>query len=149
MANTKTNVIDGSDAVIGRLGAQVAKSLLAGEKVAIVNAEKMVISGNPVAIVEKYYRRRLQKEKANPEHSPHWPRRPDLMAKRILRGMLPHKTPRGRAAIKNLMVYIGVPADLSANVQQPDVKRKAELNSRSITIAQLCTSLGYNRASHV
>jgi len=143
MENVK--VIDGTDAVIGRLGAQVAKALLAGEKIAVVNAEKMVISGDPVVTTEKYYRRRLQKEKANPEHSPHWPRRPDLMAKRILRGMLPYKMPRGRRAFGNLKVYIGVPPELSANVQKPGSKTRDELHSRFITIAELCGRLGYNR----
>lgn len=147
MANANAKVIDGADAVIGRLGTQVAKALLSGEKVAVVNAEKMVISGNPVVTLEKYYRRRLQKEKANPEHSAHWPRRPDLMAKRILRGMLPYKTPRGRLAFKNLKVYTGVPAGLSTGVQKPEVKTRDALDSRSITIAELCARLGYNRAS--
>ena len=39
-------VFDGKDKVLGRLASAVAKELLNGKKVAIVNAEQSIISGN-------------------------------------------------------------------------------------------------------
>ena len=80
-------VIDAENLVLGRMGTSVAKMLMQGRKVAIVNAEKAIITGNRSVIVARYNTRRNLQEKENPEHSPHWPRRPDLLVKRIIRGL--------------------------------------------------------------
>ena len=69
-------VIDAKGAVVGRLGARVAKLLLAHQPVEIVNADKAVMLGTLVAAKEKYTSRRSQKNKRNPDESPHWPRSP-------------------------------------------------------------------------
>jgi large subunit ribosomal protein L13 len=140
------NIIDAENAVLGRLSTKIAKMLLAGMDVSVVNAEKAVISGEPSATAEKYKRRRLQKDKANPQHSPSWPRRPDMLVKRIIRGMLPYKYPRGRAAFKRLRVYQGVPPELSlSKALKLESKPKDELHTRSVTIENLCRLLGYDK----
>jgi len=139
-------IVDAENAVLGRLSSAVAKMLLKGEQVSVVNADKAVISGEPSVTVGKYERRRLQKDKANPEHSAHWPRRPDLLVKRIIRGMIPFKTPRGKFAFKKLRVYMGVPPGLSLSKKlKLQVKGKEALRSRSISISELCRRLGYDR----
>jgi len=137
-------IIDAENSVLGRLSSLVAKKLLNGEKISVVNADKAVISGEPSVTVEKYARRRLQKDKSNPEHSAHWPRRPDMLVKRIIRGMLPFKKPRGMIAFKNLRVYMGVPPELSlSKTVKLETKEKEALHSRMITVAELCKRLGY------
>ncbi|MBI4399995.1 50S ribosomal protein L13, partial [Candidatus Micrarchaeota archaeon] len=109
------------------------------------NAEKIIISGNPSVVVDKYMNKRSAKDKANPEHSPHWPRRPDLLVKRIVRGMLPFNNPRGRRAFKNLRVYIGIPQEFAnASVTKPENIDKEKLQCKYITISDLCINLGYN-----
>jgi len=135
---------DAADTVLGRLGTFVAKDLLSGESVAIVNAERAVISGKPQYIIEKYMRRRQARDKADPEDSVKWPRRPDFLVKRILRGMLPYSTPRGRQAFKNLRVYIGVPEELAKSkaIILKEIK-KEKLNTKFMSVAELCTALGY------
>ena len=138
-------VVNAENAVMGRLAADVAKLLLTGESVNVVNAEKAVISGEPKVTIAKYRNRRTQKDKANPEHSPYLSRRPDFFVKRIIRGMLPFKNPRGRYAFKHLKVYMGVPEGvLIPKEPKFKIKTSEELHSRFISIAELCRQLGYN-----
>ena len=111
-------IIDAEGNSVGRLGSFVAKNLLKGEKIIIINAEKAIISGNKQDIIKKYLVRRSLKQKANPEHSPKWPRRPDLLLKRIIRGMLPYDKAKGRSAYKRLRVYLGIPKQLEEEIKK-------------------------------
>lgn len=135
-------VVDGENAKLGRLAAFIAKELLNGEEVYLVNSEKLILSGNPRRTVERYLVRRRLKNKANPEHSPHWSRVPHLLVKRIIRGMLPWDSRRGREAYKKLKVYIGKPEKV------PEAKKFPELDGRGLrkymTVERLCKQLGYN-----
>ena len=99
-------IINAQSLVLGRLASKVAKSLLNGEEIAIVNAEKVVIVGSKRMIMTEYKRRRRLN---HPRKGPRYPRMPDRILKRTVRGMLPYQRPRGREAYKNLKVYIGVP----------------------------------------
>jgi large subunit ribosomal protein L13 len=135
-------VMDAQGAVLGRLGTRVAKELLSGEQVALVNSGEAVITGNPEYIVQKYTLRRSAKNKANPEHSPKWPRRPDLLVKRIIRGMLPFRRARGRNAYKNLKVYIGHPEGIGEAQKVPGTESSG-LKTRFMTINELCKNMGY------
>ena len=59
-------------------------------------------------IVQKY------KQKVNrgiPLKGPYFPRMPDRLVRRTIRGMLPYKKDKGRNAFKRIMCYIGVPED--------------------------------------
>lgn len=136
-------VIDGNGAVVGRLAARIAKRLLMGEEIHLVNAEKMVISGKKECIQEKYTARRRVKDKRNPEHSPHWPRIPNMLVRRIIRGMLPYDRRRGREAYKRLRVYNGVPERFGKEKKEsyPEVMGK-EL-PKKMTVYNLCKLLGY------
>lgn len=135
-------VIDGTGVVFGRLATQVAKALLNGDEVQLVNSENMIVSGDPKVLIQKFLARRRIQNKGTPEHSPKWPSVPHLLVKRMIRGMLPHKTARGREAIKRLMVYTGNPKSLKAD----DKFDKANLKSgvRSMKIKDLCRMMGYN-----
>lgn len=135
-------IIDAKGCVLGRIGARVAKMLLSGEEVALVNAGEAIISGNPQATTEKYAARRSAKNKANPEHSPHWPRRPDLLVRRMLRGMLPYRTTRGRTAFKRLKVYSSQPAEFG-RAEVLEGTSSSRLRTRFITINELCKNLGF------
>ncbi|MEK6954289.1 MAG: 50S ribosomal protein L13 [Candidatus Micrarchaeota archaeon] len=104
-------VIDADGAIVGRLAAIVAKRSLQGEEVVIVNAEKAVISGDPLKTKEKYYNRRQMTNKANPAEAAKWPRRPDLLLKRIITGMLPKHSGRGKAAGSRIKAFLGVPKE--------------------------------------
>lgn len=135
-------IINIEGCVLGRVGARVAKMLLSGEEVVLVNVGSAVISGNPQATTAKYSARRSAKNKANPEHSPHWSRRPDLLVRRMLRGMLPYRTTRGRAAFKRLKVFTGQPVDFE-KAETIEGTNASKLRTRFITINELCKNLGF------
>jgi large subunit ribosomal protein L13 len=139
-------VIDGTNLVLGRLGAKAAKYLLSGEDVAVLNAEKIVIVGRTEKIVGKYWERRQRKDKANPENSAKTPRRPDFFVKRVIRGMLPFKKTRGRKAFRGLRVYVGEPAQFK-DVVREDLSKMSCLNvkSRYVDVGKVCERLGYNK----
>jgi large subunit ribosomal protein L13 len=137
-------IVDADGNPIGRLGTFVAKKVLSGENVIVINAEKAIISGNKQNIIKKYLVRRSLKQKANPEHSPKWPRRPDLLVKRIIRGMLPYDKAKGRSAYKKLRVYIGVPKELEEKIKsESPVTLEKKDYKKYITILDLCKELGW------
>lgn len=134
-------VIDGTDLVLGRLASEVAKMLLRGEDVNLINAEKIIISGKTKPTIEKYMKRRAAQNKAKPEHSPKWPRLPHLLVKKAIRGMLPRKKASGSAALKKLRVYTGNPKNLES---AESIERAAfDKKKPFITIEDLCRGLGY------
>jgi large subunit ribosomal protein L13 len=100
-------LIDASDKVLGRMGSLAAKELLKGRKVVIVNAEKCVVSGNPQATAGSF-RERIAR--GDPYHGPFYPKAPDRIVRRVVRGMLP-KSPRGREALRSLRVFISLPGE--------------------------------------
>lgn len=141
-------IIDAQGYMLGRLASYVAKLLLSGNEVVLINAEKAAISGKKSNIIEKYKQKMDWTDKANPEHSPYWSRRPDLLVKRIIRGMLPyHKRKTAREAYKRLRVFIGeniVGVDVKGYTKiEPQVKKVENFTEKYITIKELSESLGY------
>ena len=133
-------IIDAQNASVGRLASKVAKKLLNGEEVHIINAEKALISGNPRYVEEKYRARRALKNKQDPEKSPKWPRVPSMLLRRIIRGMLPRKKSSGRAAYKRLRVSNGNPSgEKGERLEGIEVKNLR----RYITLEELCKKLGW------
>lgn len=102
-------IIDGTNLLMGRLASFVAKKALLGEKIDIVNCEKVMISGNRESVFAKYRRFR---EMGEPFHGPFMPRVPHLILKRTIRGMLPYKQEKGKKAFQSIMCHIGVPKEL-------------------------------------
>ena len=140
----KIIVFDADGAVFGRLAAVAAHEALAGNEVRIIHAERAVVSGNAEEIVRKYFRRRLQQDKADPEHSAHWPRRPDLFFKRSIRGMLPWHTSRGHAAFHRILVFYGSgPSDLKGAKREKAPKTQEALGRAKVTVAEVCERLGW------
>ncbi len=101
-------IIDATDTVLGRMASFVAKKALAGEDVVIVNAEKAIITGNKENIFKKYKTRR---DVGDRYHGPFFPRMPDRIVRRTIRGMLPYKSGKGKEALKRIKVFIGVPKE--------------------------------------
>lgn len=135
-------VIDAENARIGRLSTHVAKALLKGEEVHVVNAEKAVISGNPKDVLAKYQERRSYQYKGNPDKSPKWPKAPHLFVRRLIRGMLPRKKARGRAAYKKLRVYAGKPEAVKGDAKRIEGADMGEL-CKYMRISELCKLLGH------
>ncbi len=107
-------VVDGTNLIAGRLGSHVAKLLIEGKRVSIVNCENIMISGTRSNIIKEYRDFLEIGSIINPKHGPFHPRRPDTIITRMIRGMLPRKKPSGTAAHKRLRAYIGTPKELKS-----------------------------------
>jgi large subunit ribosomal protein L13 len=105
-------VVDASNCVSGRLCSKISKLLLQGNRVSVVNAEKVMISGNKYQVIESYKKNLEVSSVTNPIHGPFHPRRPDTIITRMIRGMVPKRKPSGMQAFKRLRVYIGTPEEL-------------------------------------
>jgi len=135
-----TTIIDADGANLGRLSTNVAKRLLEGEEIAIVNSKKAIISGKKTAIKKKYKQKR---EVGTYRKGPYFPRLPDQIVKRTVRGMIPYQKPHGREAFKKLKCYIEIPEELKD--KKFEKIKQAEKNPVDfITIEELSRSLGAN-----
>lgn len=132
-------VIDAEGAVLGRMGSHVAKQLLNGEKVVIVNAEKAIISGSPKDVYAKYKQRWDRTNRANPLKATIQPRVPDALVRRSIRGMLNFRTRRGMRAYRNLKVYMGVPNEYADKAEKIETKTP----KKKITVLALSKMLGW------
>lgn len=130
--------------MLGRISSSVAKLLMQGHEVVLINAEKTLITGHERDILEKYKRKIELRDKANPEHSPHISRRPDLFVKRVIRGMLPYKKPKGKEAFRKLRVYMGAAKDIK-DAKAHDLKPKMALEAyeNAMTVMEVSQKLGY------
>lgn len=126
--------IDATEQVAGRLASLAAKALLKGDRVVIVNAEKAIVSGKSEMVFREM---KTKVVRGDPIHGPFYPRVPDMVLRRLIRGMLPRR-PRGKAVIKKLRVFISVP-DEFANTKFTGLKQaENKLDCRFVTIGQMC-----------
>jgi large subunit ribosomal protein L13 len=132
-------VYDAEKHVAGRLCTAVAKRLLQGEDVVIVNAEKAIVTGDRYKVFEQYE----QKRNRGYSHSgPFYPRRADLIVKRTVRGMLPWDMPSGKAAYHRLKVYVGVPKEY-ATIEKLKVEKAMQIRtSKYVTVGEIAAFLG-------
>ena len=142
---TNKVVIDAEGAILGRLSSMVAKRLLLGETIEIVNVEKIIISGKPESIIAQYKERLGIRSKYNPLRGPFHYRRPDRFVRRTIRGMLPYKRPRGKNAFHRLKCHISVPDEFekSNKIKIPEAD-SSKLTVKRISVGDLCIQLGWN-----
>jgi large subunit ribosomal protein L13 len=126
--------------ILGRFCSVVAKKLLEGEKVTVVNAEKAVLSGNPVSKKE-FYMKKYQR--GDVFKGPFFPKQPDLILRRTVRGMIPWDRTKGRNAYKNLKVFVGLPEEFkSKKLEKVEQADASKLKTKGITLGEISISLG-------
>ena len=135
-------VIDGSEHIMGRLATHIAKQLLDGEEVIVVNAENIVITGGREQILKDYKERRDRGVAGPNRFGPYYPRMPDRLFKRTVRGMVPFNQPRGRNAIKLLKVYMGVPKEFEGTKFMKIEKALDRGATRKMRLGDVATWLG-------
>ncbi|TKX81504.1 50S ribosomal protein L13 [Halorubrum sp. SD626R] len=135
-------VVDARDCILGRVSSKVAQRVLDGETVAVVNAEHAVITGNEEATMETYHTR----AELGSDSGPYYPKRPDRIFKRAIRGMLPYKTEDGREAFSNVRVYVGNPyeRDDVESVVLDGTSLDRLSNIKFTTLGEISESLGAN-----
>ena len=135
-------MINADGLILGRMASVVAKRLLNGEEIVIVNAEKAVLSGKKKS---KLMEAKKFLEVGYPEKGPFHYRRPDRIVRRTVRGMLPYKQPKGKQAYKRLKVFIGIPSELKDQKMETLVKVRAEkLTCPYFTVGELAKEIGWN-----
>jgi large subunit ribosomal protein L13 len=141
MSNDNGIIIDAKGLILGRMASIIAKRLLQGESVIILNAEKAAISGKRLQIVKSA---KTFLEVGHPRKGPYHPRRPDKIVRRTIRGMLPRKKPKGKQAYKRLKVYLGTPSEFNNEETQTIPEANAEkLKSPYITVGELAKEIGW------
>lgn len=142
---SKTIVIDATNSIAGRICSHVSKLLLQGNKVAIVNAEKAMLSGNNRYKTIELYKEQLEiNSVTNPIHGPFHPRRPDTILTKMVRGMVPKTKRTGMEAHKRLRVYIGVPEQMrSAKMESFADSKITKPESYYISVGDIAKQIGW------
>jgi large subunit ribosomal protein L13 len=146
-----TYVFNADGLIMGRLASTVAELLIKAaredrdDKVIIINSEKAIVSGRPRSVLNTYQ----AKYKLNhPRKGPFFPRMPDMIMKRTVRGMLPYqRKSSGRRALRNLRVEIGCPSHLESELPEghesgDDSKIRRALPDRFILLGEISANLG-------
>ncbi len=132
-------IIDGEGLIMGRLASIISKKLLDGEEIVVLNAEKILISGNKDWAYARYKQRLDRASISNPRKmGPKYPRRPDDIFRRTVRGMVPYRKTTGREAFKKLKVFVGIPKEFEGSeifkveeAQPKNIKKSIELGKMS------------------
>ena len=141
----KQIVVDAANCISGRICSHVSKLLLQGNRVAIVNAEKAMLSGNRYKTIEIYKEYLEINSVTNPIHGPFHPRRPDTILTKMVRGMIPKRKSSGIEAFKRLRVYIGIPESLkNSEMKYYDDSKITKPSSYYITVGEVAKEIGWS-----
>ena len=136
-------IIDGRNAVLGRLGSLVAQRIMDGEEIVVVNAESIVVTGERDMIFADY-KARVDRGDTTKRKGPFYPRRADLLFKRSVRGMIPWTTTSGREAYRRLHVFVGTPKQFAdAEMEKVDGAMK-KISGKYTTLGAISKFLGSN-----
>jgi len=118
-------IIDGENAILGRVASFAAKSALKGEEVTIVNCNKILVTGSKKNIKENWRKKRemIGSTQKGPKHS----RLCEKLVKRSIRGMLStHRKGKGKNALQRIKCYSKVPESLknAKKIEMPCSKNK-------------------------
>uniref|UniRef100_A0A914E2B5 Large ribosomal subunit protein uL13 n=1 Tax=Acrobeloides nanus TaxID=290746 RepID=A0A914E2B5_9BILA len=145
--SNKPIIIDGKDHLLGRLAATIAKQLLLGQKIVVVRCEAINISGNFHRSKLKYLAFLRKRCNVKPSRGAFHYRAPSKILWRTIRGMVPHKTPRGMAALKRFKAFEGIPQpyDLKKRMVLPGAIRQVALKPRRkyCTVGRLAHEVGW------
>ncbi len=136
-------VINAEGHILGRLSSVIAKRLLKGEKIVVVNAEKTIVTGDREMVFKRY---KEKYDRGSKEKGPYFPRHPEKIFKRTVRGMLPWKSKRGRDAYRRLRVFMGVPDELKDRefeTVEMALYEKICKTEKFVTLAEICEYLGF------
>jgi large subunit ribosomal protein L13 len=144
-AKTSAAVVNAEGLILGRMCSKIAKRLLNGEEIIIVNAEKIVISGkkkSKVAEAKEFL------DVGAPERGPFHSRRPDRIVRKTVRGMVPWRQPKGKNAYKRLKVFMGIPKELKdMKMETVEQAQASKLNGPHFTLEELAVEVGWNRGA--
>ena len=143
MVRSGRSIVDANGLILGRMASIVAKRLLEGDRIEIVNAEKAVISGKRLKVIKD--KKEFLKVGGRGRGPVHW-RKPNSIVRRTVRGMLPYRKTKGREAFRRLRVHIGVPTELTdiegECLSEAHLER---LGDRYITVGEIAENIGWKK----
>ena len=134
-------IINAEGLILGRMASIIAKRLLDGEEIVIVNAEKTVLSGkrkSKVAESKEFL------DVGYPRAGPFHYKRPDRIVRRTIRGMLPYKQPKGKNAYRRLKIFMGLPEDFKdLKTETLEDAQAKKLKCAHLTVGELAKEIGW------
>ena len=138
---SRVTIVNAEGLIVGRMASKVAKRLLNGEEVIILNAEKAIFSGKKKA---KILEAHIFLEVGAPERGPFHYRRPDRFLRKTVRGMVPYKQPKGKEAYGRLKVFMGVPLEFkNKELITFEEASSAKLKGPHFTLGELAKEIGW------
>jgi large subunit ribosomal protein L13 len=139
-----TLYVDATNLIAGRLCSNVAKLLLNGNKVVVLNAEKTLISGQRSSVMQAWKEYLHISSVVNPVHGPFHQRTPNGILTRMIRGMVPRRKPKGIAAMHRLRVYVGVPKEYEkAKPQSFENSKATRPAAYYIPLSEIASKIGW------
>ena len=149
----KVVVIDAKNHLVGRLASIVAKEILNGQRVVCVRCEDLNISGSFYRNKLKFLDKLRKRTNTNPAHGPFHFRAPGRIFYRVVRGMVPHKTHRGKCAMERLKCFEGIPEPYNKMKRMvvPDAFRITRLKPgrRFCVLGRLSHEIGWKQQEAV
>ena len=136
-------IIDGKNAVLGRLASIVAERIMDGEEIVVVNSESIVITGERDAVFADY-KAKVDRGECKSRKGPFYPRRADLLFKRCVRGMIPWTTTSGREAYRRLHVFVGTPKQFQDCEKEVPAEASRKITGKYTTLGAISKFLGSN-----
>jgi large subunit ribosomal protein L13 len=141
----RVGLINADGLILGRMCSKVAKRLLNGEELVILNAEKAILSGkrkSKIAEAKEFL------EVGAPMRGPFHYRRPDRIMRKTVRGMLPFSQPKGKNAYRRLKVFMGVPKEFKDQPMDTFAEAQAtKLKGPRLTLLDLAKEVGWNQGA--
>ncbi len=103
-------IIDAKDLVLGRVSSRIAKKLLEGEEIIVVNSNQAVISGEDKSTLNEYDAWTKIRSLVDPTQGPFQLKGPGDLVRQTVKGMLPMKKEKGKLAYRRLEAYPDVPS---------------------------------------
>ncbi len=125
-------IIDATKAILGRLASYCAKQALLGKNIVVVNCNEIIITGRPRTTINEY--KEMRQKGGSSLKGPFFPKHPERIVKRTVRGMLSYKQVRGKEALKRVICYNDVPEQYKDSKKISAGKPK---NTRTIKLKEL------------
>lgn len=134
-------IIDAKNLIVGRLATFAAKKALLGEGIVIVNCDKAVISGEKRSVLMNA---KKDSDRGTPSKGPFIPKQSHKFVKRIVRGMIPYKQPKGAAAFNRIKCYNDIPDNFNdQKIETVQIAHLSRLNkAKYVEIKEICKHLG-------
>jgi large subunit ribosomal protein L13 len=105
-------IINAENMLVGRITSFAAKKILLGDQVVVINCENAMVSGRKYDVLRRY---KAKLQRGSVRRGPFISKSPQMLVKRTIRGMVPFKMPRGKAAMKRLKCYSGIPEEFKGH----------------------------------